>query len=389
MKIHVVESALGAPGEIAGKLRGAGLQIEVLEPEKAVLDPIVDDNEPVLVVINTLVAGLEPVTLVEKARRTRLPYYCYVIVVVAEEDRVRALDLLSAGADCVATADELAVCISVGARIAKSSKVSQPGVEMSSLGTLSAGIAHEINNPLAFLLSNLGYVESSLGALREPAALAGIDLGHLEEALRDVRDGAQRISTIVRGLQVFASPEAPLEQPIDLGQLVESVVRPFYGAARGHTRLHLEIATDAMVRGGQVLLEQVIANLVGNALQAMPTSDEAKNRVYVRLFARDNGQIVLEVEDNGVGMASAVIGAMFDPFYTTRPVGQGTGLGLYICKAIVSSMRGHIDVDSELGRGTRMRVVLPGVEHSERQAEFAEPTIVMDFSEASSAWSQD
>ncbi len=233
---------------------------------------------------------------------------------------------------------------------------------LASVGTLAAGVAHEINNPLTFVTNNLRFVADRLTAARdEPTAAAR--LRDLQQAIAEALDGAHRVRDIVQGLRGLASPprdQAPI--PVDVRAEIEAAA----GIARGQVvpRAQLRVTVDAglpRISASPHELGQVILNLLVNAAQAIPEGAPERNEVRVAARAED-GRVVVEVTDTGSGIPPAALPRIFDPFFTTKEVGAGTGLGLALCHQIVTSAGGTIDVQSEPGHGTRFRISLPALE---------------------------
>ena len=220
------------------------------------------------------------------------------------------------------------------------------------LGTLAAGVAHEINNPLTFFYLRLDALERWLGRL--PDGLRG----EAAQQLIELRGGADRVTRIVRDLRTFSRSSDQPRGPVCLAEVFAFVERITTSEHKHRATLDIDAGGVPAVLGEQGRLEQVFLNLVLNALQAMPDRGPDQNRVSVR--ARVEGdRVVVEVSDNGPGMAPEVAARVFDPFFTTKPVGIGTGLGLSICHGIVSQLGGEIAVESAVGVGTTFRVVLP------------------------------
>jgi two-component system NtrC family sensor kinase len=219
---------------------------------------------------------------------------------------------------------------------------------LTSLGTLAAGVAHEINNPLAYVTANLKFALESL---------AGAAPLHVIEALSDAVEGAARISGIVRDMKTFSRAEDAISA-VDVSVVLRSAAN-LARAQIGHRgKLVCDLDERAWVLAGEARLGQVFLNLLVNAAQALP--DRASDLNLIRLVSRvEDDTVVVVVEDNGVGIPAAVRDRIFDPFFTTKPAGEGTGLGLAICHDIVTSLKGTIDVESEPGRFTVFRVRLP------------------------------
>jgi PAS domain S-box-containing protein len=226
---------------------------------------------------------------------------------------------------------------------------------LAALGTMAAGVAHEVNNPLAYLMLNLEWIARKLPSVgQDPASLEG-----LTAMLDEARHGAQRVSTIVRELRSFSRADGETRTRVDLAEVVQSGIRIAGHEIRHKARIVTSFEPARPVWANEARLEQVVINLLLNAAQAMPEARADHNEI--RLSVRPDGEerTVLEVFDNGEGIALDVLPRIFDPFFTTKPVGVGTGLGLSICHGIVTSLGGHIGAYSEPGEGTTFRVVLP------------------------------
>jgi PAS domain S-box-containing protein len=258
--------------------------------------------------------------------------------------------------------------------------------KLASIGLLSAGVAHEINNPLAFVSNNLAVLErDSTGLLdlltlyqREFARLAkalpdlgeqarriaeDIDLPYLLEnlprLLSRTREGVDRVTRIVHSLRGLARTDAPRPQDASIADLAEACLEIIRGRLRRH---QIELRTDfgpTHVRCVPTQMSQVLLNLFINALQAVEAARRG-DRGWIRVGTKQEGEnLMIEVADNGTGIAAEHLDKVFDPFFTTKDVGEGTGLGLSISHSIVAAHGGRIDVDSRPGEGTTFRVYLP------------------------------
>ncbi|GMT97585.1 hypothetical protein KH5H1_17040 [Corallococcus caeni] len=233
---------------------------------------------------------------------------------------------------------------------------------LASVGTLAAGIAHEINNPLAFVLSNLGFLSDEFRQHLSPGpGVRGVrppDVAEWQEVLGEACEGAERVRQIVRQLKTFSRPDEERMTPVDVHAVLDSVVMMAANEIRHRARLRREYGTVPQVMANEGRLCQVFLNLVVNAAQAIPEGSAHDHEIV--LATRASGeQVVVEVRDTGSGIAPEVMGRIFDPFFTTKPVGVGTGLGLSICHGIISGLGGDILVESTLGQGSTFRVVLP------------------------------
>lgn len=222
---------------------------------------------------------------------------------------------------------------------------------MASIGTLAAGVAHEINNPLAYIIANIDF---ALEGLR-PIATSN----ELAESLNEAREGAIRVRTIVRDLRAFSRGEIEVYGPVDLRRMIEASINMAWNEIRHRARLVKDYGPPSFVQANEARLGQVVINLLVNAAQAIPegAADDNEIRIVTGIDAR--GHAFLEVRDTGPGIPEAIRDRVFDPFYTTKSVGHGTGLGLSICHSIVSGLGGEITISDAPGHGCVMRVALP------------------------------
>ena len=238
---------------------------------------------------------------------------------------------------------------------------------MASLGQLAAGVAHELNNPLAFVLGNLGYLQEQLR--RQGHALSAPVREEWQAALSETVQGAERMRRIAHDLRLFARAEQPgggLEgteplRDVDLSQALDFAMRVARHHLEPRGRLVRELQPVPPVRAPEGRLEQVLLNLLVNAAQALPVGAPQQHHVRVATHTDAAGHAVVEVQDTGSGIPPEHLPRLFEPFFTTKPAGEGTGLGLSICHGIVKAVGGELSVQSELGKGTTFRLVLPGV----------------------------
>ncbi len=226
---------------------------------------------------------------------------------------------------------------------------------MASLGTLAAGLAHEINNPLSFITANLEYALTYLhsGEGDRDEAIA---------ALGDASMGAQRVRKIVRSLKSFSRVGEGPCQPVDVRGALEQALTIAGSQLKGHAKVTVEVSDTPAVRADEGKLSQVFLNLLVNAAQAIPPGAPGTNEVKVVSSVTPRGEVVVEVSDTGCGLSESARKHLFEPFFTTKPVGVGTGLGLYICRNLIDNMGGELSVESVEGRGTTFRVQLPAAE---------------------------
>jgi PAS domain S-box-containing protein len=224
---------------------------------------------------------------------------------------------------------------------------------LSALGVLSAGVAHEINNPLAYVLLNLEFIEREVERLVEGGAAPA-----LLQRVREAQHGAERVATIVRDLRTFARDDGGSRGPVRIETALEAALNIVSGEIRRRGRIVRQYREVPAVDGNAARLEQVFVNLLMNAAQALPDDDPDRHQVTVSLREED-GNVVVSVSDTGVGMSEATLARIFDPFFTTKPPGVGTGLGLPICQGILRAHGGTLDVTSVPDEGSTFHVTLP------------------------------
>ena len=236
---------------------------------------------------------------------------------------------------------------------------------MASVGTLAAGVAHEINNPLASVTANIAMVLEgvrALGAGSPPGRTA-----ELMDMALDALAGAERIQKIVRALGTFSRAEEDRRAVIDVKPVLELAISMTLNEIRHQARLVRDYGAVPLILADEARLGQVFINLLINAAQALPEGRREANEIRIFTSTDEEGRAVIEIRDTGPLIPSAVLERMFEPFFTTKPVGIGTGLGLSICHNIVTGMGGQISVVSEEARGTTFRVVLPGAPAVQRE----------------------
>ena len=226
---------------------------------------------------------------------------------------------------------------------------------LTALGTLAAGVAHEINNPLAYVILNLQYL------IRELPRFQG-NSGHLSrlfERLGEARHGVERVSTIVRDLRTLSRTDPDQRALVNLERVLRTALRVAGSHIDGRAQVIEQYEDVPPVEGSAARLEQVFLNLLVNAAQALPPETAQTNQIKVTMRSAGERHVTVEVRDNGLGIPPELIDRVFDPFFTTKPTGLGTGLGLPICHSIVKSLGGEIGVESSPGDGTVFRVTLP------------------------------
>jgi signal transduction histidine kinase len=248
--------------------------------------------------------------------------------------------------------------------------------KMTSLGQLVAGVAHELNNPIGFIYSNMkpltSYVDNIVRLLEfyQKVDLNAEDkekveqylkendfeflLEDMEDLIADIREGAERAQKIVRDLRNFSRLDEAEYKEVDIHQGLESTMNLLVNKYKHRINVHRDYADLPLINCYASQLNQVWMNLLVNAAQAI----EEEGDVWISTSIEDN-HVVVEIKDNGVGIKPEVKEKIFDPFFTTKPVGEGTGLGLSITHSIINKHNGSIEIESEVGKGTIFRVKLP------------------------------
>ncbi len=244
--------------------------------------------------------------------------------------------------------------------------------KLAAIGQLAAGVAHEINNPVGYVYSNLQSLESYLGDLfrltdavdsaRELEDLRlikqNIDYTFLRTDLTDLlaecREGIERVRIIISAMKDFSHIEDEAFKPADIHRGIETTLNVVNNELKYRAEVVREFGELPEVECIQSQVNQVVMNLLVNAAHAI----ESFGRIVVR--TRHQGEfVIIEVEDNGKGIAPENLNRIFEPFFTTTPVGKGTGLGLSLSFNIVQKHNGHIETESTLGQGTCFRITLP------------------------------
>jgi signal transduction histidine kinase len=249
--------------------------------------------------------------------------------------------------------------------------------KMSSLGTLVAGVAHEINNPANFANVGAENLEVDLQGFQQTLFhLAGDDadtevkkflsdkFSNLFNQVRIIRDGISRIKMIVTDLRTFSRPDDAKQDRISLAHAISSTLNLVRGTYNKNVEFVCDFQSHTEISCWPTQLNQVFMNIVVNGSQAIikrqqDTGDFRRGVLTIRTFERDNHWVTIQFEDSGTGIAPEHLKQIFEPFFTTKPIGEGTGLGLSITFGIIQKHKGKVEVSSQLGKGTTFTILLP------------------------------
>jgi signal transduction histidine kinase len=227
---------------------------------------------------------------------------------------------------------------------------------LASLGLLAASVAHEINNPLASLMANLGFALDATGS--DTAAPEASPTSEREQALRDCMLCAERIREIVRDIKIFSRPDDKQHGPLDVHRVLDSSLRMAWNHIFHRARIVKDYAPCSPAIGSEAPLGQIVLNLLVNAAEALPEGNSSAQEIRVVTRQEGTSHVRVEIHDTGRGIPPELHERIFEPFFTTKPVGVGTGLGLAICRRLIHEMGGEIGVKSEPGRGTVFHILL-------------------------------
>jgi signal transduction histidine kinase len=239
---------------------------------------------------------------------------------------------------------------------------------MATLGRLSASVAHEINNPLAYAMLN---VEAIIGELRRHSGRGLSD--ELELSIAAARDGLARVATIVRDLRELCASNSSGRWPVDVRDVIESALNVATQAVAARTRIERRYGDVPAIQTDPTKVGQILLNLILNAAESFPSADPERNAIVIGVATPNPDEVRITVADNGPGISQRDLERVFEPFFTTKS--RGMGLGLAICQTLAASLRGALRVESELGHGATFSLCLPapGFASSEPRSENEEP----------------
>jgi signal transduction histidine kinase len=237
-----------------------------------------------------------------------------------------------------------------GAKIAQTER-------LAALGTLAAGLAHEINNPLTYVLLQLAQAVRLLPTLVTDENRARVE--QIEMLVRGSLEGAERIRSIMSGMRTFSRSDDGASRRIDVRVPLDAAIKLVGNEIRHRARLIRTYDDPPSVVANEGRLGQVFLNILTNAVHAIPEGNAGKNEIRVTARANEAGSLVVEIADTGCGIPAHLLPRIFEPYFSTKPIGQGTGLGLSISHSIITSFTGTMAVDSEVDRGTTFTIEIP------------------------------
>jgi two-component system NtrC family sensor kinase len=376
------------------------------------------EHSPELIISDWQMPEMDGLELCRRIRASSKKTYTYIILLTAKDQTTDLVEVFEAGADDYMSKpfkpEELKSRIKTGERIValesqynriqeeliqknktldhalKDLKTSQARIlqseKLASIGQLAAGVAHEINNPIGFISSNLDAlsdylknIESLLGQYKKlsNALKTGkqehlnqavtkqiqtiadyekeIEIDYIMEDIPDLLNGTGRVGRIVGDLKNFAHPGNDKQMLVDINKGLESTLNVVYNEIKYKADVIKEFGDIPLVEGYPQKINQVFMNILINAAQAI----EKKGEIRIQT-KKENHNAVVIISDTGCGIKKEDIPRIFDPFFTTKEIGKGTGLGMHIAHNIIKEHNGKIEVDSRIGKGTTVTITLPG-----------------------------
>ena len=388
-------------GKILKKILETSGHTAVLAEDGNAAWKLFNDRSFKMVITDWMMPGLEGPELCRKIRDQKLTHYVYILLLTARDKKEDAVTGLEAGADDFVVKpfepDELLARIRSGQRIVQLEDEHKKvqiqllqSEKMSSIGQLAAGVAHEINNPTGFVSSNLKTLADysgdaqkliqryqellkrlcpnnlndhnsdsiSIQAKKILAYESEIDIDFILKDVPDLihesREGMERIKKIVMDLKDFAHPGEHELKAADINENIDSTLNIVWNEIKYKAEVQKDYGDLPFVKCYPQQINQVFMNLLVNAAQAI----EDKGTIHISTASK-NGRVTIRISDSGRGIPKENVSRIFDPFYTTKDVGNGTGLGLNVAYHIIEKHNGIIEVESEIGKGTIFTVKLP------------------------------
>ncbi|MEC9054072.1 MAG: response regulator, partial [Verrucomicrobiota bacterium] len=367
--------------------------------------------EPQLIILDYMMPGIDGITLTQRLRQHGPTSQVPILLVTAAADETPRIQALEAGVSDFLTKPfttaelrlrvrnlldrqkyqrELGVInqelrIAVEERDVARAEIKENEARLlqaetlSSLGRMSAGIVHEVNNPM-------NYVRTALHALRMYSDdVDEKERADFEETIADAEDGVNRVIRIVSDLRSFTKGEAAMKEEVGVAETVENARRLLAGELQG-IDFRVDVAEDHKVSGNGNQLCQVMVNMIQNSAQALEGARERGADPQISVSSEKEGEenVWIRVRDNGPGIEPEDLDHVFDPFFTKRDVGEGMGLGLSICHRILESHEGRVEVESDPGKTTVFSIRIP--QPWQGAQEPADPDVPQEGAELEEAW---
>ena len=400
MKVLIAEDNVVSQNIIKKILENQGYEVITANNGRQAWE-LLQKNDIQLVITDWMMPEMDGPTLCRKIRAATLPNYVYLILLTAKDKKEDLISGFTSGADDFVTKpvnpNEVRARMQAGERVIKleeNLKKSQVQLlqseKMASIGQLAAGVAHEINNPTGFVSSNLKTMSEYLNdiekVVREYRKLvknmkntrtvehllpsiseqikritdleAEVDidfiLNDVPDLIKDCREGTERIKKIVIALKDFAHPGEDKLKFADINNGIDSTLNVVWNELKYKTTVTKDYGDIPSVRCYPHQLNQVFMNLLVNAAQAIEKQGEIK--IATRVL---DGKVEIKISDTGKGIPEEDLSKIFDPFFTSKEIGKGTGLGLNVVYNIIQRHKATIDVESEVGKGTTFSIRLP------------------------------
>lgn len=394
-KILIVEDDALSRTLISKALTQKGHRLVLAASGEEALELLDINSDIDIIILDWILPGIDGLEVCRQIRQKEKDSFCYIIMLTSREGRKILIDAYESGADDFAVKpfklDEMEARIKVGQRVVglekKLKKEHDRALKyakrfetlakerakqlihadrMASIGMLSAGIAHEVNNPTTFISGNIQTLDLLYPVIKKH--LEAVDKNHkdfgriqfvlseLPAIIEGAKNGASRISKIVSGLKSFSRHGTPQTVEFFVSESIENAFTLCQNAHKQH-KVNTEISPDLpALLGDPQQIEQVLVNLIINAAQALENRNDGKIDIIAKL---KNDKIVVIVADNGPGIPTRSMDHIWDPFFTTKPVGTGTGLGLSISQGIIESHGGTIIVSNKESGGAMFTIELP------------------------------
>jgi C4-dicarboxylate-specific signal transduction histidine kinase len=387
-RILIADDDITGRTMLVGVLKRWGYDVDSCSNGTDAYNRLMIEDYP-LAILDWMMDGMDGVDICRRLTLNRKNQMCYLILLTGRKEMDDVIRGLEAGANDYVVKpfdpDELNARIRVGMRVAqlqrdlkKYSEEMETLAEqraqqlvhsdrLSTLGTLTSGIAHEVNNPLSFISGNLRFIKdcwpSIVMCIKEAGAQGLVDgdmaetmLSEIPKSLQGIKTGIERITHIVEGLKFYARKGGGEKKTVDIVTAVEKSLEFCNNRLKYGIEVDFEKVPDARVKGDMQQLQQVFVNLLVNSADALEKTENPK--ITIRI-AEEGGEAVITFRDNGPGFTGSGAIQVFNPFFTTKEVGKGTGLGLSICQGIIENHGGEITAENGETGGACITITLP------------------------------